>query len=254
MNGNSILLGRVYGIPIKISKTLLILMPVFALMYGRQDFFFGLAIVIGIFTSVALHELGHSLVAMRFGTHVQEIELGILGGAAKMSRIPVRPREEILVALAGPAVSLAIGLFGIFSVSPTVFVVGAINLILCGFNLLPCFPMDGGRVLRAVLSIKKGRVESTRIAVQIGKYFCGLFAIYGLLNLHLILVFIAVYMWQAGQMEYRMILLENQANRFSGFREGQLDIDVSPPPYASGGGNAGSNWADRIRRWFKANP
>lgn len=252
MNGNSISLGRMFGIPIKVSTTLLFMLPVLALMYCRSNFMLGLIIVVGIFVSVALHELGHSLVAMRFGCHVQEIELGLLGGAAKMSYLPDHPKHEILIALAGPAVSLVIGLLGILSTSELIAMVGAINLFLCGFNLLPCFPMDGGRVLRAALAAKKkNRLEATRIAVKIGKYFCIFFVIFGLLNQAFMLALIGGYIYFAGQQEYRMIMMQNQVNRSSGFREGQIDVEVSPPPYATSETTSAESWMDKLKSLFR---
>ena len=249
MNGNSILICRAFGIPIRVHILLVILAPVFALYYSNS-FLFGMSIVVGIFVSVALHELGHSVVAMRKGCHVHEIVLSPIGGAAKMSNIPTKPWDEFLIAVAGPAVSLILGLIGIFSSIPALWLVGIINLFLFGFNLLPCFPMDGGRVLRALLSTRMDRLKATRIAATVGKVFCTLFVVYGLLNGRWILAFIGFYIWQAGQMEYRMLKMEHQANHFSGFREGQIDVEVSPPPYA-GTNRSGESLADRLRGLFR---
>ena len=176
MFNNSILIGRAFGIPIRVHILLVILLPVLATLYS-DNFVFGLLLVVGVFTSVALHELGHSVVAMRKGCYVKEIVLSPIGGVAKMSNIPSKPMDEFLIAIAGPAVSLALGLLGIFSISQLFFLLGVINLMLFGFNLLPCFPMDGGRVLRVFLAHKKGRLQATRIAAEVGKYFCILFVI-----------------------------------------------------------------------------
>ncbi|HSR87557.1 MAG TPA: site-2 protease family protein [Pontiella sp.] len=218
---------------------------------------------IGLFASVALHELGHSVVAQAKGGHIREIVLYPFGGAAKISNIPVKPLDEILVALAGPAVSLILGIIGtvvglrIFSMhpemnyNPLILELGIINIVLFVFNLFPVFPMDGGRVLRAVLAIKKSRVEATRIAATIGKYFCIFFVVYGLLKMNLLLAFIGAYIYFAGQAEYRQVMLEHQAGHFSGFREGRIDVDVSPPPYAAGGGSHGEPLMERLRRLFR---
>ena len=250
MNGNSILLCRVRGIPIKASPTLLIMLPILALLYFGENILFGLYILLGVFASIAAHELGHSFAAMRYGCHVQEIELGILGGAAKLSHIPDRPREEIIMALAGPAVSLALGLLGVWSASPLLYPIGAINLLLFGFNLLPCFPMDGGRVLRAALVPKKGKLEATRRAVQIGKFFCLFFVVFGLAQGHIFLALIGGFIYFAGKRELMMVVMEHQANRYSGFREGHVDVEVSPPPYASGN-NGGESIVDQLKRMFR---
>ncbi len=231
MLNHSILIGRILGIPIRVHILLLILLPVLATLYS-SNFMFGLLLVIGVFTSVALHELGHSWVAMRKGCHVQEIVLTPIGGVARMSHIPSKPMDEFLIAIGGPLVSLALGILGVFSISELFFVLGAINLMLFGFNLLPCFPMDGGRVLRAYLAHRKGRLQATRIAAEVGKYFCILFIIFGVMRLNFFLAFIGFYIYRAGQMEYRMVLMENQTNRFSGHREGHIEVEISPPPYA----------------------
>jgi Zn-dependent protease len=249
MNGNSILLGRVFGIPIKAHILLVIMLPVLAMLYS-SSFLLGLVLVIGVFASVALHELGHSWVAQRKGCHVQEIVLSPIGGAAKMSSIPTKPMDEFQIAIAGPLVSLALGLIGLLSGQPILGLLGIINMFLFGFNLLPCFPMDGGRVLRAFLSHKMGRLRATKIAVQVGKYFCILFVIFGLLKLRFLLAFIGFYIYQAGQMEYRMVMMEHQANHFSGVREGEIDVEVSPPPYATGAGSSES-FVDKLRGFFR---
>ena len=219
-------------------------MVVFALWSGL-GLLAVLLLAVGIFGSVALHELGHSLVARAKGSYIHEIVLYPFGGAAKISNIPSRPIDEILVALAGPAVSLALALLFRTSHIELLLVLSYLNGMLFFFNILPVFPMDGGRVLRAALSIKKGRAEATRIAATTGKYFCWLFVLVGLFGFkgqlfgfgpfrpNFMLAFIGFYIWRAGQMEYRMVLMEQQANHFSGHREGHIDVEVSPPPYAT---------------------
>ncbi|MCF7849867.1 MAG: site-2 protease family protein, partial [Kiritimatiellales bacterium] len=166
MTGNSILIGRVFGIPIRVHILLVILLPVLAMLYS-DSFIFGLMLVVGVFTSVALHELGHSFVAMRKGCYVKEIVLSPIGGVAKMSNIPTKPMDEFQVAIAGPLVSLSLAAILLFAPFPLLFWIGAVNAGLFLFNLLPAFPMDGGRVLRAFLTRKKGRLEATRIAATI---------------------------------------------------------------------------------------
>ena len=112
MNGNSILLGRVFGIPIRAHFLLLIILPFIMNWFSTPSVPMRLLGAIGLFASVALHELGHSVVAQAKGSHIQEIVLYPFGGAAKISNIPVKPLDEILVALAGPAVSLILGIIG----------------------------------------------------------------------------------------------------------------------------------------------
>jgi len=174
MNRNSILIARIFGIPIRVHILLVILLPVMAMMYSTS-FLYGLFLVVGVFTSVGLHELGHSYVAMRKGCYVREIILTPIGGMAKMANIPSKPMDEFQMAIAGPLVSLALAMLLIRI--PLFYWVGVINAGLFLFNLLPAFPMDGGRILRAYLASKKGRLEATRISTKIGKYFCIFFVI-----------------------------------------------------------------------------
>lgn len=241
MENNALLLGSVFGIPVRLHMSLLVVVGALSLLTALGgDILTVPVFAIGIIGSVVLHELGHSLVARKKGGYIHEIVLYPFGGAAKISNIPVKPIDEILVALAGPAVSLVLAvLFSGFG--GVLAYISNANLFLFGFNILPVFPMDGGRVLRASLSTRKGRVEATRIAVTVGKYFCILFVVVGLFGLNLgalglqpnlVLAFIGGYIYLAGKTEYRQVLLEHQASHFSGFRENRIDVEVSPPPYA----------------------
>ncbi len=220
-----------------------------------------LILAAGIFGSVLLHELGHSVVARAKGSFIHEIVLYPFGGAAKISNIPKRPADEIMVALAGPAVSLVLVIL-CYQVAWLEFL-GYLNGMLFFFNILPVFPMDGGRVLRAALSIKKSRVEATRIAATVGKYFCGIFVLVGLFGLkvrlfgiigpyepNFMLAFIGFYIYRAGQMEYRMVWMENQAAPFGGMQEERIDVEISPPPYAEGGNKAGV-LKEKLRNLFR---
>jgi Zn-dependent protease len=263
MNGNSILLGRVFGIPIRAHILLLIALPFIMNWFSEPSGLMRLIGAIGLFASVALHELGHSVVAQAKGGHILEIVLYPFGGAAKISNIPVKPLDEILVALAGPAVSLLLGIIGIIlgirilyaypdiNYNPLILELGIINMVLFVFNLFPVFPMDGGRVLRATLATKKSRVEATRIAATIGKYFCIFFVVYGLLKMNFFLAFIGGYIYFAGQAEYRQVAMEQQAGRFSGFRGEDIDVEVSPPPYAAGSGSHKAPLIEQLRGLFR---
>ena len=259
MVNNALSIGTVFGIPIRLHVSLLIAVFLVSVFTG-WGILATLILAAGLFGSVALHELGHSVVARAKGGYIHEIVLYPFGGAAKISNIPKRPVDEILVALAGPAVSLALALlFGFGSRYIALLVILAyINAMLFFFNILPVFPMDGGRVLRAALTLRKGRVQATRIAATVGKYFCGLFVLIGLFGLpvqllgfigpfdrNFTLAFIGIYIYHAGQQEYRMVLMEHQASHFSGYREGRIDVEVSPPPYAAGGG---VSFGDKLRR------
>ena len=263
MKGNSIYLGQVSGIPIRAHFLLLIALPFIMTWFAASNFLVRLIGAIGVFASVALHELGHSIVAQKKGSHIQEIVLYPFGGAAKIANIPETPKDEILVAIAGPAVSLALAMIGfILGVIalyahpesehlPITAQLGGVNLALFLFNLLPAFPMDGGRVLRALIARKKGRLTATRIAATVGKYFCIAFVIIGLLSFHWILAFIGVYIFFAGQAEYRQIRMEHQANHYSGFQKNQMGVEVSPPPYAMNDEGMGESFMKKLRNLFR---
>jgi Zn-dependent protease len=241
-------IGKVWGIPIRIHISLLVILPIMA--YQLQS----LIIPVLLFASVALHELGHCYIARKKGAYVPEIVLMMMGGVAKIVNMPKRPADEIKMAVAGPIVSLVLGAIGIGLaleiavlgpfIRKTLFWIGSINLALGLFNLIPAFPMDGGRILRAALTPKKGRVEATRIAAGIGKFCAVLFGIYGLFNGHFLLVIIAIYIHSAATSEYRMVLIEEGAGPQNPFKNpffqqpkpprpsDDLEADVSPPPYA----------------------
>ena len=259
MVNNAISIGSVWGIPIRLHISLLIVVALLSLLSGSGILAI-LVLAIGIFGSVALHELGHSVVARAKGGYIHEIVLYPFGGAAKISNIPKRPVDEIFVALAGPAVSLI--LWMLFRSIAGLQFLGYVNGMLFLFNVLPVFPMDGGRVLRAALTLKKGRVEATRIAATVGKYFCGGFIWVGLFGLQIqllgfigpyepnfMLAFIGFYIYRAGQMEYRMVRMENQINRFSQ-QEEPIEMEVSPPPYAERGGGLDS-FKEKLRNLFR---
>lgn len=259
MVNNALSIGSVFGIPIRLHISLLIAVFIFS-VYSGAGVLAVLILAAGIFGSVALHELGHSVVARAKGGYIHEIVLYPFGGAAKISNIPKRPIDEILVALAGPAVSLLLAL--VFQRVDLLRFLGYLNAMLFFFNILPVFPMDGGRVLRAALTIRKGRVEATRIAATVGKYFCGLFIIVGLFGLpyrilgligpfesNFMLAFIGFYIYRAGQIEYRMVMMEQQADPFRAYGEPQIEVEVSPPPYARNESRSiGAKLRDLFRR------
>lgn len=170
-------LGRVAGIDVFLHPSALLIFPLVSGLVG--DPLRAVALAVGLFTSIVLHELGHALMARRYGIATEDITLYLFGGVARLRRMPRSAGPELLVALAGPAVNLAI----IAALSPTYLVAGLIsrpvadlalalislNAGLALFNLLPVFPMDGGRVLRALLSGWLGRVRATVIAAGIGQ-------------------------------------------------------------------------------------
>lgn len=231
--------GRIFGIPIEIDLTFLLVLPVFAWVIGSQveiwvgilgilpdvtvssgaltdgatPWLLGLTAAVGLFIGVLLHELGHSLVAMRYGFEIDSIKLWLLGGVAQFTEMPEDWRQEFTVAIAGPVVSIALGVvsYGAFTVLPADFpairfVVGYLalmNVALAGFNLLPGFPMDGGRVLRALLARNRSHVRATQIAATVGKGFAILLGFLGLFAFDLILIAIAFFIYMGASGESR---------------------------------------------------
>lgn len=207
-------LGRFAGIDAYVHASFLLLVT-WAAWAAYQGAGTGLAAVmgvvflVGVFASVLLHEFGHALTARRFGIRTRRIVLWPMGGVAQLEGDPRTPRQELLIALAGPAVNfvLAAGLF----VITHVFSVGGLgllhalmiaNLTLGAFNLLPAFPMDGGRVLRAFLATRVGGMRATEIAVKVGKTAAVLFAIAGLFG-NSMLILVAAFVWFAASAEGR---------------------------------------------------
>lgn len=261
MFNQSYRITRIWGIPIKVHISLIILLIVMIQDFGL---FTGLLMALGLLVSIVLHELGHSIVAIRKGCRVREITLMFMGGAAQMEQIPSRPRDEFFMALAGPMVSLAIGIGCIFGGIhlnlPTVnslpiniiVLIGVVNLSLVFFNLLPAFPMDGGRILRAALTPKLGKLKATFYAARLGKIMAVCFGILGLFSrpMNFILIVIAFFIYIAAGQEYRMVQMQEAArtygfggawspfegaywNRDSG-GESEDKVIISPPPYKSG--------------------
>lgn len=242
-------LGSIRGIPIKLHVTFLIILVIFIWIFAVQEFeIFGFFIGFGgmniptwlkylfsaiasvlFFSTVLFHELSHSLVAKSYGIKIRSITLFALGGVAQMEEIPRDPRMEAKMAAAGPALSLGIGilsyaiyyLFG--PVSPTgsgetitnaaLIVVGIIafyNIILGLFNLIPAFPMDGGRILRAFFAMRMPYIEATKKAVAVGKSFAFAMGIFGVLSFArggIWLMLIAVYLYFVASEEERATVI-----------------------------------------------
>jgi Zn-dependent protease len=174
----------------------------------------GLAFLVGVFGSVLLHELGHALVARRYGVRTHNILLTPIGGIANLEGMPRAPKAEIAVALAGPAVNVAIAVgLGVFMLVTGWNAFGLLlpllyaNVSLALFNLIPAFPMDGGRALRAYLSMGLGSRRATAIAVGLGKVVAVLMAIAGFVFSPMLLV-IAVFVWFAGAAESKAMRQE----------------------------------------------
>ncbi|MBC8206717.1 MAG: site-2 protease family protein [Kiritimatiellales bacterium] len=243
-------LTAVMGIPIRVHLTLVILLLFVAFTRGLS----GVLIAVGVFASVALHELGHSWVAIRKGCQVREIMLLPIGGVAKMSHIPSRPRDEFLIAAAGPLASFLLAvLFWLLTATGgfTQFFINlfVINLMLCLFNLLPSFPMDGGRIFRAFMTPRLGRLKATALAARIGRIMAVAFGIFGLFNGNFILILIAIFIYNAAGAEYRAVYAQHMSQEWFTV-EPQADIHVSPPPYAHKAPPFWKKWKKNTNAFF----
>ena len=223
MFGQSIGLFSVGGTAVRLHPTFFLLLIWIGAVYwmrgGMAEAINGIVFVIILFACVVLHEFGHIVMARRFGIRTPDVTLLPIGGLANMERMPEKPGQEILVALAGPAVNLVIAALLFLLLGATVDMedlarlqntgggiiaqVATANLVLFLFNLVPAFPMDGGRVLRAVLSGWYGRTRATRIAATIGQGLAILFGVLGLMgNPFLILIAVFIFLAASGEAGY----------------------------------------------------
>jgi stage IV sporulation protein FB len=220
-------LGQIFGSEVRVHATFFLLLAWIGisayLSAGLAAGIGNVIFVLALFACVVLHEFGHALAARRYGIRTPDITLLPIGGMARLERMPADPREEIIVALAGPAVNLCIWLVLIFviGVSADMLAVAdlqepaqsfwsrlaAVNLFLALFNLIPAFPMDGGRVLRAVLSFSIDRPRATAIAARAGQAVAFLFAFWGLTSGNLVLLLIAVFIFLAAAAESSDVMM-----------------------------------------------
>lgn len=211
-------LGHIAGIQLRVHVTLVLLLAWIAVTYaaagaGVGATAIGLALVVSVFAVIVVHELGHALMARRFGIGTRDIMLLPIGGISSLERMPERPAQELAVALVGPAINVAIaGLLwlGIRAAGGSVFATQVlwINIALAVFNLVPAFPMDGGRALRALLSIGLGRERATDVAAATGKVFAVAFGIFGLFY-NPLLILIAVVVWLGASQERALVHLKH---------------------------------------------
>jgi Zn-dependent protease len=206
-------LGRVAGIDLYLHPTFLLLL---AFVGASQGGLIAVALVAAVFGCVLLHELGHALTARCYGIRTEDITLYPIGGVARLARMPRKPGPEFIVTMAGPVVNLAIaGVLALFlalagplwpmgfDTLPLAFLSALmwINLTLAAFNLVPAFPMDGGRVLRAALSGWLGRLRATEIAAGLGKVLAVAFGIWSLSQGQLLHALLAGFVYFAGAAE-----------------------------------------------------
>lgn len=219
---HAVTLFRVRGVPIRAHWTLLLIIPYLAITLAYQftamaslagveharltlpPLVWGGLLAVGLFASVAIHELAHTLLAVRFGGRVRSITLMLVGGVSQMSRAPTRPLHEAVMAAAGPVASFVLALAcgagyaltaGSADLQMALFYLAAMNFSLGVFNLLPAFPMDGGRVLRAALAARLGRQRATTIAATIGKICAVCFVVLAIWSANLLLGLVALFVY-----------------------------------------------------------
>jgi Zn-dependent protease/predicted transcriptional regulator len=223
--------GRLFGIEIKIHATFLLILLWVGLAHWlteRDPFaaLSGITFIMAVFACVVLHELGHALTAKKFGIKTRDITLLPIGGLARLERMPDDPKQEVWVALAGPAVNVVIALvlFASLRITSSWESIGGlaltggsiferlmwVNVFLLVFNLLPAFPMDGGRILRGLLATRMNYVRATQIAANLGQGMAFLFALGGLIIFHNpVLVFIGIFVWIGAAQESSMAAMKS---------------------------------------------
>ena len=222
-------LARIAGIDIYIHTTFLLIIGWVGFNYWIEQgtveaVISGVLFIVLLFVFVVMHEYGHALTARQYGIKTRDITLYPIGGVARLERMPERPIEELWVALAGPAVNIVIAailfVYLLFTrsfqpLTSLTISTGSIierlmlvNLWLVGFNLIPAFPMDGGRVLRALLGLRLEYVQATQIAATIGQGIAFLFGFIGLFS-NPFLVFIAFFVWMGAAQEANIVQMKH---------------------------------------------
>ncbi len=222
-------LGTFAGIDVYMHATFLIIIAFVAFSYWLQEptlgsVLSGVGFILALFACVLLHEYGHALTARKYGIKTRDITLLPIGGLARLEKMPDNPREELWVALAGPAVNVVIGaiLFAILLVTSSLEPLTqlgvtsgsflgrlmTVNFFLVGFNLIPAFPMDGGRVLRSLLAMRMEYTRATHIAATLGQGLAIVFGFIGLFS-NPSLLFIAFFVWIGAAQEASMVQMKS---------------------------------------------
>ena len=233
----SLTLGRPFGIRVSVHWTFLLIIAyvIFVAVQQGMDLthiLFSVLLVLTVFLCVVFHELSHSLTARRFGISTKSITLLPIGGVADLEKMPEEPRQELAVSIAGPLLNLVIGLLlfiilsftGQLDIHPSdlrtidesnfLVILMSANIMLAIFNLIPAFPMDGGRVFRSLLAMRLSRDQATMVAMNIGKMFAVGIAILGIYT-NPFLIFIAIFIYIGAQREYEVVKYTSALSGYS---------------------------------------
>ena len=225
-------IGHIFGSELRVHATFFLLLAWVGasawMAEGPAAAAVNIAFVLCLFACVVLHEFGHALMARKYGIRTPDITLLPIGGMARLEKMPEKPSEEIAVALAGPAVNVVIWVLLTIAIGVDTDMealqqlekpshdflarLAAVNLFLVVFNMIPAFPMDGGRVLRAALSFRMSRPKATTIAARGGQLIAFLFGFVGLTSGNLILVLIAIFIFMAAAAESSDVVTRDQAH------------------------------------------
>lgn len=229
----SLKIAKLAGIDIFIHFTFFVLVTWVAFIQWKLNgsigaAFSGVAFILAVFTCVVLHELGHALAAKKYGIRTQDIILLPIGGVARLEKMPNQPIQELWVALAGPAVNVVIAaLLAVYlwitntlipdnqlTMTTAAFIerIMGINIFLVLFNMIPAFPMDGGRVLRALLATRLAYIKATKVSANLGQGIALLFGVIGLFY-NPILLLIAFFVWMGAAQETRMVRVKSVLDR-----------------------------------------
>ena len=258
-------LGSIRGIDVYVHWTFWLLVAIYAFTeISRNGLAAGVetALFIGaVFACVLAHEFGHAAAAAHYGIKTTDITLMVLGGVARLASIPQRPIQEFVIAVAGPAVNVVIGaaLFAALGIGQLLVLEPAgmtltvmlflqnlliANIVLVLFNMLPAFPMDGGRVLRSLLAMRKGNLRATEIAARVGRWMAVVFAIAAIAFWELPLLLIAGFVYVAGSAELMQVRLRAAQNA-GAHPAGAPQSGMHPFPFGDGGQGAFRTYAGR---------
>ncbi|MBM4241896.1 MAG: CBS domain-containing protein [Euryarchaeota archaeon] len=218
----SLRIFTVFGIPVELHISFLLLILFIYVLAFFNVISIQMAVLITLlFVTVVIHELSHSYVAKRYGVNIERIVLLPIGGVSAMEEIPKDPGQELKISIAGPSANFIIAIICYLIILITTNIISkdiysfiydflTVNLVLGVFNLLPAFPMDGGRILRAFLARRVDYVRATEIAANVGKYLAIIMALSGIfIILNPILIFIALFVYIGADQEYKLILISS---------------------------------------------